>query len=309
MTDLSIIIVSYNTKNITKKCLETIIQSLKHNPTIRTEIIVVDNASTDGTIEEIESYKLPACPTGRQVTSYNLTLKILPLKENIGFGRGNNYGVKQTQGKYLLFLNSDIEVVDDAIPKLFHFFTSKKNTFHFVGGKLLNKDLNPQPSAGPYYSLPVVFGALFLGGDYWGLTRYSPRTIKKVDWVSGACFICAKKDFDHLHGFDEKIFMYMEEIDLFYRARKQHLTIGFYPHARFIHLGSASSQKRTQPMLQVYKGFLYLYRKHHSPLHLTILKTMLQLKAFIAFWIGKTTKNQYLTETYEKAFHLTQEIG
>ncbi|HLD26724.1 MAG TPA: glycosyltransferase family 2 protein [Patescibacteria group bacterium] len=294
MNDLSIIIISYNTRKITRKCIETIIHSLSYNSEIKAEIIVFDNASMDGSASEIKNY--------------NIHLKVIENKENIGFGRGNNHAVKQSTGKYLLFLNSDIEVLDDAIPKLFHFFTSKQNTFNFLGGKLFNKNMTPQASAGPYYSLPVIFGALFLGGDYYGLTRYSPNAIRQVGWVSGACFMCKKSDFDELGGFDKKIFMYMEEIDLFYRAQKSTMTIGFYPSARFIHLGSASSTKRTQPILHVYNGFLYLYRKHHSQLELNILKNMLQLKALVAIWIGRLTRNKYLIDTYEKAYHIAQEI-
>lgn len=120
--------------------------------------------------------------------------------------------------------------------------------------------------------------------------------------------MCTKEHFEDLNGFDEKIFMYMEEIDLFYRARKQNMLVGFYPHAQFIHLGSASAAKRSHPILYVYKGFLYLYHKHHARHRLKILRCMLQLKAIIAFWIGVLTKNKYLTYTYEKAFHLAQEI-
>lgn len=301
MKDLSIVIISYNTREITKKCIETIIRSLSFDKEITAEIIVFDNASTDESVGEIKSLKL-------KVKSPYVRLKIIENKENIGFGRGNNEAVKYAEGKYLLFLNSDIEVLDDAIPKLYRFFTSTQNTFHFLGGKLFNKNMTPQASAGPYYSLPVIFGALFLRGDYYRLTRYSPNEIRKVDWVSGACFMCQKKDFDTLGGFDKKIFMYMEEIDLFYRAKKREMAIGFYPSARFIHLESASSNKRTQLILHVYNGFLYLYRKHHSHLSIKILKNMLQLKAVVGFWIGRLTRNKYLTETYEKAFHLTQEI-
>lgn len=297
MIDLSIIIVSYNTRAITKKCLETIMRSLQYDPTIRPEIIVVDNNSTDRSVETISNIK-------SQIS--NISLKLIESKENLGFGRGNNYAVKQAQGKYLLFLNSDIEVIDDAIPKLYRFFTSKKNRFNFVGGKLLNKNLTPQSSCGPFYTLPVIFAALFLRGDYWGLTRYSPNKIRQIDWVSGACFFCQKADFVKLAGFDEKIFMYMEEIDLFYRAKKQEMTVGFFPLARFIHLGSASSSKRTQPILQVYRGFLYLYHKHHSAFSLKIVRSMLKLKAFVGFWLGKLTKNVYLLETYEKADQIIQ---
>lgn len=304
MKDLSIIIISYNTKDITKKCLETVVASLSCDPEIKAEIIVLDNASTDGSVEMLDKMKNEK----GKMRDESVELKIIESKENRGFARGNNEAVKHAKGKHLLFLNSDIEVLDDAIPQLYRYFTSTDNQFHFVGGKLLEKDGHtPQDSAGPFYSLPVAFAALFLRADYYHFTRYSPKKMKEVDWVSGACIMCSKNDYDKIDGFDENIFMYMDEVDLLYRAKKKDMRVGFYPDAQFIHLGSASSASRTQPILQVYKGFLYFYKKHHSPLQLSLLKSMLQLKARVALMIGHLTKNTYLIKTYEQALILSQD--
>lgn len=107
--------------------------------------------------------------------------------------------------------------------------------------------------------------------------------------------------FNKVGGFDEEIFMYMEEIDLLYRARKRGMKTYFVHNALFIHLGSASSEGKSYPIIQVYRGFLYFYKKHHSSLELLILKGMLQLKAQIAILIGKLTNKRYLIETYGKA--------
>lgn len=300
MTDLSIIIISYNTKEITKKCLQTAVTSLKYNPQIKTEIIVIDNNSTDSSklmLKEIQNSK-------SILEAKNIKFKIIFNKKNLGYAKANNLGVKESQGKYLLFLNSDIEAIDDAIPSLFNFYKQKEKVFNFLGGKLLNKNLTSQPSCGPFYTLPVIAGALFLRGDYWGLTRQSPKTIKKVDWVSGACFITGRKYFNKVGGFDENIFMYMDEIDFFYRAKKMGLTVGFYPKAKFIHLGSASSKGRSEPILQVYRGFLYLYRKHFPSFKLEILKSMLKLKALASIFLGKVLKNEYLVKTYGQALEI-----
>lgn len=300
MVDLSIIIVSYNTKKITKKCVDTAIQSLNFDKTLQAEIIIIDNNSNDGSKEVFKKM------TGIKFNN-NVNLKLIINEKNLGFARANNIGAKKSEGNYLLFLNSDIEVINDAIPKLFDFYRSNETKYQFVGAKLLNKDLTSQPSCGPFYSLPVVFGALFLKGDYWGLTRYSPNKTKRVDWVSGACFITKKKYFNRLGGFDENIFMYMEEIDLFYRAKKLGFKVGFCPKAKFIHLGSASSTGRTQPIIQVFKGLTYFYQKHYSSLDQKILKIMLKLKAQISIFLGKITKNHYLTETYGKALATIEE--
>lgn len=286
---LSVIIISYNTKEITENCLKSIFASLQV-ATIPYEIIIIDNASTDGSIEML-----------RKLKENHSNLSLIENKNNVGFARANNQAVKYAKGEYLLFLNSDIIVLDKAIEKLFNYFKANEGKVNFLGGKLLNKDGSSQASCGPFYSLPIVFTALFLRGDYWGATRSSPNAIKEVDWISGACILTKKESFEKISGFDENIFMYMDEIDLLYRAKRQGFKVFFYPEARFIHLGSASSGNRTYPILQVYKGLLYFYKKHYGASSVLLLTIMLQLKANIAIFIGKITGNIYLLKTYGEA--------
>ncbi|OGK17018.1 hypothetical protein A2690_02500 [Candidatus Roizmanbacteria bacterium RIFCSPHIGHO2_01_FULL_39_12b] len=298
MTDLSIIIISYNTVNITKKCLDTVFESLK-NADFQTEIIVVDNNSTDESVEMLNGYRL-------QVASYKkIFFQTIFSKENLGFAKGNNLAVRQAKGRNILFLNSDIEVIEDAIPKIYNYFI-RQSKFSFVGGKLFNKDMSPQDSAAPFYSILVIVGALFLRGDYLHITRFSPNKTKQVDWVSGACIMTTRENYDKIGGFDENIFMYMDEVDLLYRARTLGMLTGFYSDAHFIHLGSASSRGRTQPILQVYKGLLYFYKKHHNHFDNQVLKFLLHLKAYIAFIIGKISKNHYLISTYAEALEIVK---
>lgn len=114
-----------------------------------------------------------------------------------------------------------------------------------------------------------------------------------------------KKYFQKLGGFDKNIFMYMEEVDLLYRAKKIGLNTFFYPDSQIIHLGSASSSGKTFPILQVYKGFLFFYKKHYSIFSLLFLHVILKFKALIAYLIGKIKGNQYLIETYEQAFKIS----
>ncbi len=291
--DLSIIIISFNTKQITKNCLDSINRSLWKSK-IKYEIIVVDNDSHDDSKEMLEEYAK---------NKLNKTIYI-QTNSNLGFGKGNNLAVKKAQGKYILLINSDTIVLNRSIEKLFNFYLENEEKVHFLGPKLLNSDLTPQPSAAYFFSLPVVFAALFLRGDYWGLTRFSPDKFCQVDWVSGACILTKKSYFEKLQGFDENIFMYMEEVDLLYRAKKIGLNTFFYPEAQIIHLGSTSSKGRTYPIIQVYKGFLFFYKKHHSFISLIFLHILLKIKALISYLIGKILNNKYLTETYGKAFRL-----
>lgn len=306
MINLSIIIVSFNTKNITKKCLDTLCESLKHSP-LNVEIFIVDNGSKDGSIEMLRIYEKKINSKKEQIT-----FKIVESDKNLGFVKANNLAAKEASGEHLLLLNSDIEVLDEAIDELYNYFTNQ-TVFQFVGGKLFNSDMTPQQSCGPSYNLLNIFIFLFLRGDYIHITRYSPQTVKEVAWISGACFITTKSTFEKLSGFDEGIFMYMEEIDLFYRALKMNMKVGFYPYSQFIHLGSASSEGRTQPILQVYKGYLYFYKKHFSKNSLFILKSMLQLKAVISLalgrflrLIGKVKQADYLTRTYAEAYEIAK---
>lgn len=293
--ELSIIIISYNTKQLTVDCINSIYTQTDVN-NVNFEIILLDNASTDGTIEAI-----------KKIQNQHENLLLIDKSENIGFGKGNNEAVKQASGKYILLLNTDIVVLDHAVEKLFEFYKKNEEKVQFLGGKLLNKDLSPQPSAAPFYTLPIVFAALFLRGDYWGVTRNSPTKVTETGWVSGACILTKKDLYEALNGFDSQIFMYMEEVDLLYRAKKHGFRTFFCPEARFIHLGSASSassNKRTAPILQVYKGFLYFYHKHYGPVALFSLKCMLKLKAVIGIVIGRIFKNNYLITTYEEALKL-----
>lgn len=264
--DLSILIISYNTKELLDKCLRSIYQS-HSTDNLRYEVIVIDNASTDGSVELVkELYP---------------QVSLIENSVNSGFGKANNQGIKIAQGKYILFLNSDIEVLGDAIGKLYQCILTLPQKSG-IGGKLFNPDKSPQPSCGPVYSLWHIFTALFLKGDYLNLTRYSPKVIKKVDWVMGACILLPANAFREVGGFDEGIFMYMEEIDWQYRAKRQGYQMLFYPDAHFIHVGAGSSQTRATPILNVFRGFLYYYKKHFPGWRLYVLRVMLVFKATVA---------------------------
>ncbi|MEK7533031.1 MAG: glycosyltransferase family 2 protein [Patescibacteria group bacterium] len=286
--DVSIIIVSFNTKKLTEDCLASTIRSLKESK-LTYEIILVDNVSTDGTRQMLRK-KFPSVRT-----IFN--------NENVGFGRGNNQGILAATGEYIVLLNSDTVVLNNALGKLVSFGRQHPNAF--IGPKLLNPDRSAQRSCGPFFSLPVVFAALFLKGDVLGLTRWSPESARKVDWVSGACIVAPKKLFMQDLLFDEKIFMYMEEIDLLMRARQKGYPTYFYPRSHIVHLGAASStNKRKGPVLNIYRGFLYIYTKHGSLLGLFLVRLMLKVKAVIAWTIGAVLGDDLLKETYAEAYKM-----
>lgn len=288
MVVLSVIIVNHNTSDLLKKCLD----SIRHESgAIKDlmEVIVVDNASDDNSRQVIRQY-FPE-------------VILLENNDNSGFGKANNQAIKVAKGENILLLNTDIEVLEGGIEKLLRFYTGLKIP-SFAGGKLLETNSAPQPSCGLFYSLPVVFLMLFLAGDRLKITRYSPDKIEEADWVSGACLMGKKAYFEKIGLFDENIFMYMDEIDFLYRAKKLGFKVYFYPEARFIHVGSGSSKGKTEPVLNIYAGLSYFYRKHKNTLEYKILINMLKLKALLAIAIGIITGNNYLKNTYGKAIKL-----
>lgn len=285
--DLSIIIPSFNTKSLLDRCLKSIVNSLRSS-NMQYEVIVVDNASEDGTRELLRT-KYPR-------------VKTILSNGNFGYSKSNNLAIKEVSGKYILLLNSDTVALNDAIKRLLIF--SKNHSKAFVGGKLFNEDMTPQSSCGPFFSLPVVALILFVKGDYWGATRYSPGETKRVDWVSGACIMGQKSSFLDVGLFDENIFMYMEDIEFLYRARKKGYTTLFYPVAQFVHTGAASSGSRRTPVVNIYRGLTYFYKKHTTPSAIQILQYMLQLKALLAIQIGRIMRRKDLMQIYEEALSI-----
>lgn len=282
--DLSIIIPSFNTKNLLDRCLQSIMNSLRSS-NIQYEIIVVDNASNDGTRELLKS-KYPR-------------VKTILNNFNMGYSRSNNHAIKEAKGMYIFLLNSDTVVLNDGIEQLFLY--CKNHPKSFTGAKLLNENMTPQPSCGPFYTLPVVGLMLFAKGDYWGATRSSPNETQRVDWASGACLMGQKSSFLDVGLFDESIFMYMEDIEFLYRARKKGYVAFFYPAAQCIHTGAASSVDRQTPVVNIYRGLRYFYEKHRSPRALSILQAMLWAKALLAIQLGRIIGRRDLVQTYEEA--------
>lgn len=291
---LSILLISYNTKKLTCEALLSIKKSLKQTP-LDYEILVLDNHSSDGSPEAIKRLKIK-------------NLHLYELNKNLGFGKGNNFLAQKARGTFLLLLNSDTEILGKAIYDLWDYYRSQ-NRFAFIGPKLLNSDLTPQSSCGPLYSPPVAFAALFLFGDRLKITRYSPNRIKPVGWVSGACILTTKKYYEEVGGFDEQIFMYMEEIDLFKRAAQKGLKVGFYPEAKIIHYGFASSGSKSKPVINVFKGYLYYYQKHYAKAANFYIRLLLKTKALIGYTLGILLNNQYLKKTYYEAYQIVNQAA
>lgn len=280
---LSIIIPSFNTKELLDQCLTSIYASL-NTSSVNYEVIVVDNSSTDGSVELVEK-------------KYKRVI-LIKNKENLGFGKANNIAIKKSRGEYILLLNSDCMVIGNGIDELLKFAVNKHG---FVGGKLFNEDGSIQPSCGPFYTLGVVFLMLFLKGDQLHLTRFSPNKNRDVDWVSGACLMGKRVDFESVGLFNESIFMYMEEIDLLFRAKKINLPTSFCASAHFTHVGAASSKDKRDPVVQIYRGLDYFYLEHYSTSEHKILRFLLRLKAWFVIAVCGIIGKPEIRKLYAKA--------
>lgn len=288
---LSIITLNYKKADLTLSCIASLYtQFPKELADGTVEIIVVDNASQDGSVAKLHTAK----------KKYQ-HLHIVESPVNGGFGKGNNLGVRRAKGEFLLFLNNDTLVQDRGILAMAHYLQDHKE-ISILGGQLRNEDGTVQPSTGTFYT-PFNTLLLLLGMQRFGLVDKSPKTIASVDWVKGGLFMIRKKSFDRLSGFDENIFMYGEDMELCYRARKKGLRIAFYPDVKVLHKEHGSTN-RTFAIVQIYEGLLYFYRKHRSQNEYAFVKLLLQTKAYLLLFLGKVSHNKYLTQTYEEALNV-----
>lgn len=284
---LSIIIVSFNTKLLTLQCLESIKKNYqKELSNKKFEILVVDNNSQDETVLEIKN-KFPE-------------VLVIESKENVGFSKGNNKGAASAQGNYLLFLNSDTKLIDSNLQLMMDFLDKRKDV-GILGGTLFDNLKNKQKSAGYFYTLWNMMLMLFGASS---IVRFTPKSLQQVDWVEGSFFMIKRKLFEALQGFDEHFFMYVEDMELCFRAKKAGYKTYFTPESSAIHIGHASSNK-SFAIMHIYKGILLFYEKHATSFEYRIVKVLLWVKALITIIIGVLTLNKYLIQTYKKVLSVT----
>jgi hypothetical protein len=281
MIKLSIVTLSYNTKDLTLACLRSIALQYKQELERKElEIIIVDNASSDGSPSAISNFKL------------------IQNKENVGFGKGCNIGAKAAEGKYILFLNSDTEVLDKGFLSMTNFL-DKNLDVAILGGKLENNDGSIQRSCGKFYNLFNLL-IMLLGLERFGFLRSTPSKIQKVDWVSGACMMVRNSVFEKLNGFDRELFMYVEDMEICFRARRLGYSTYFYPNLLLKHK-SLGSSNRTFAIINIYKGILNFYSKHKTYLEYLVAKLFLITKAGVLILVGLLTFNSELRDRYQKA--------
>ncbi len=307
MIDLSIIIVNYNTKKLIKDCLQSIINKTKG---IDYEIIVVDNASQDGSVEWLT----------KQVGKYSF-IKLVKNKKNLGFAPANNQGIKKARGQYILLLNSDTIVKDNLLAEMVAWMEAHPKA-GVVTAALINKDGSLQGTGGYFPNLFRVFAWMFfleniplvdrLIKPFHPMHPNSPFYKGEVffkkphqrDWVTGAFFLMRKKVVEEVGLMDEDYFMYVEEVDYCWRIKKAGWQVWFLPQWKIVHLGGASSTSEFA-LLSEYQGIKIFYQKHKPAWQGWLLKWLLKAGAALRFVVYNLLKRKELAAIYVKAFRQT----
>lgn len=255
---LSIVIVNYNVKDLLKKCLESI---FKYEKDIEFEVIVVDNNSKDHSPEMLKR-DFPQ-------------VKLIENNRNLGFSRACNQGIKESRGRYILLLNPDTELTPGGLKKMIDFMDSNPDV-GICGPKMMDKEGKLQFSCRSFPSyltaisssqsiLNRIFPDNFLSQKYL-LKEKNHSQIMEVDWVSGSSLLAKRKMFEKIGLLDQRFYMYVEDVDLCYRAKKFGFSVFYFPPIVIIHhIGKSTQKKKLSMLVEHHKSMYYFYRKHYSP--------------------------------------------
>ena len=254
--DLSIILLNYKQKGLLKQCIKGIVTA---QPRLDYEIIVVDNASGDNSLamvktmfsgkeaEDASQSKLPLAQAAKLPDSVTIQADT-----NGGFAVGNNLGIEKARGRYIMILNPDIAIVPNALEKMVNFMEQHLNV-GMIGPKLINPDGSVQYSCRRFPSLTTpffrrtMFGKLPLAKkpieDYL-MKDFDHNTNCAVDWLFGACLLARKSVLDKVGYFDERFFMYFEDLDLCRRFWQAGFKVMFFAETELVHYHQRLSAER-----------------------------------------------------------------
>jgi len=262
--DISIIIVNWKVKDLLQSCINSIL-SYKDNYNI--DIFVVDNDSCDGSVEMLKA-DYPE-------------VKLIALDKNIGFGSANNLAIKQARADYIFLLNPDTEVTKDFFKNILQ-YTKNNPSVDIVGPKIINDDGSKQASVrrNPdlFSQILVLLKLTNIPGankflDHYFFKNFDYNKEQAVDQIMGAAMFIKRSVFNKIDAFDEKFFVWFEEVDLCKRAKSFGLDIRYFPGAYIIHHGGESFSKsnilKKQKMFN--KSLLYYFSKHKPLWQTTII--------------------------------------
>ena len=252
--DVSIILVSWNTRELLLGCLESLSAAVG---TLRTDIWMVDNGSTDGSVAAVRE-RFPL-------------VRLIENHSNPGFAAANNQGIAASAGRYTLLLNSDTIAEPASIERLVR-FADGQPTAGIIGARLLNRDGSFQASFADFPSLrSELLSVTGIGPRLFGrwYPSYGPRRsqmARRVDWIQGACMLARRAAIEQAGPMDEQYFMYNEEIDWCMQMWRAGWEVWYLPEARIVHYGGQSTRQIRHAMVQaLYRSKVRFFRKHYGP--------------------------------------------
>jgi N-acetylglucosaminyl-diphospho-decaprenol L-rhamnosyltransferase len=328
---VAVVIVSYNTVELTRQCIDAALDSTG----VELEIFVIDNASTDRSpthlarryhlkkdqelqqkIDNVArdsslevlypslSHDAQQILSVRSGKSDSHTIHILESRENLGFGRANNLAMSLTDAEYILFLNSDAFLKPSSVYRMVRAWKTSRSAqsssvlsrtkarienLGIVGAHLYNQDQTPQVQGGALPTLSNIFSWITFLDDFpffhqisasyqhhaSQMSGLSRQKWVKVGWVGGTVMMLSRNCLQEIGGFDPRIFMYGEDVELCWRATKRHWDVALVDAGKVIHLGSASSDNK-RAMVGEIGGLIYLWKKHCSKSELWLLRQILK---------------------------------
>ena len=270
--DISFIIVNWNTKDLLRDCLESIIKTVD---VLAYEVIVVDNASKDGSVEML-SEQYPQ-------------VKAIANSENRGFGAANNQGFAAMKGKYALLINTDAVLTAGAVQKLWAFAEAHPEAA-IVCGQLLNADGSKQNSIASFptlLSLATNTSLLeYLFPSRYPSKRYEHKEPLEVDSAVGACMMIRKKALDEVSFFDERYFFFFEETDMAYAMKKAGWRIYQVPDALTYHLQGQSIGHNSRSRIEFYRSRYQFLRKWKSKAYCGLASMIIFVRLVLTFLLN-----------------------
>ena len=257
--DVSVVLVNFNTANLLERCIGQLRQAARG---LRVQVIVVDNASADGSLAWLREHLADGLVLANQI--------------NIGFGRANNQALPHCNGRYVLLLNTDAFVEADALSKTTQFLDSNLR-YGVLGARLIGPNGEQQPSC-RFFPTPlnVFFGQTGLNRLFPRIGMvdrpgWDPTVVQECDWVPGCFYVVRREAIDQVGLFDPRYFLYSEEVDHCRAVKAAGWGVVYFPGTSVVHLGGASAkvlgsvtpQGSQISALQIESELLY-FRKHHG---------------------------------------------
>ena len=252
--DLSVVIVNYQTFELTKNTINSI---LEYEYPFSYEIFVVDNASSDDSLDRLKDY-------------FKDNVKFIASEENNGFAAGNNQALRKATGRYQLLLNSDTIVWEDTLENIYSYMEKHEDVGACGCRVILENGELDKACKRSFPNVKNSFIRLFhiptkSKDDNYNLTDLPDDEVYEIDCLTGAFMFIRKDALDQIGLLDETFFMYGEDIDLCYRIKQGGWKIVYYGKSKITHLKGASSKKQKSKLIyEFYRAMYIYYKKHHA---------------------------------------------